>query len=244
MEKFKCVIIDDDRYAIDGLRAYINEVPNLELIKTYQNPIEALVDFATLPMIDLILLDIHMPQITGIELAKEIRSKTKKLIFTTSYTHYGYEAFEAQADGYLLKPYSLTKFTSTVSKAFAHIERKYTPPSKDQYFFVKNTNDHLRIVKVWYNDIVAVESKQNYVLIHTVHKDILTYMSLTSMAKMLSDNPDFVQFQRSFIIAKSHIDSIVGNTVKMDNSLEFTVGDLYRTAFQKFVHHKLLRTGV
>jgi len=243
MEKFKCVVIDDDRYAIDGLAAYISACPNLELIKSYENPVEALIDIPRGPLIDLVLLDIHMPQITGLQLSKEIRTNTKKLVFTTSYTQYGYEAFEAGADGYLLKPFSFEKFITTVSKVLSDVNLYSAQPEKEQYFFVKNKHESHKIVKIWYKDIVAVESQQNYILIYTTAKKILTYMSLSDIALILTKLDDFVQFQRSFIIAKSHIDSIVGNTVKMDNALEFTVGDNYRNSFRKFVQNKLLKTA-
>jgi len=242
MEKFKCIIIDDDHHAIEMLKAYIEALPNLQLVKTYDNPVQALTEIPAMPKIELILLDINMPQITGIQLSREIRSRTAKLIFTTSYSQYGYEAFESGADGYLLKPFSLIKFTATVAKVLAGISAE-THASEHQYFFVKNRNEDLKIVKVWYRDIVAVESKQNYILIHTITKKILTYMSLTEIGKALSKNIDFQQFQRSFIIAKSHIESITGNSIKMDNGLEFTVGDMYRASFQQFVRHNLLKTG-
>lgn len=243
MEKYKCIIIDDDRYAIDSLAAYINAMPNLELVKSYESPVKALVDFQDIPPVDLILLDIHMPQMTGIQLSKSIRSKTQKLIFTTSYTQYGYEAFEVEADGYLLKPFTLQKFMATVTKTLADL--KFLPPAgpeMEEYFFVKNKHEQHRLVKVWHRDIVAVESQQNYVLLHTVQKKVLTYMSLREIARTLTKYPDFVQFQRSFIIAKSHIESITGNSVRMDNGLEFTVGDVYRNSFQQFIQNKLLKT--
>ncbi|HEK21861.1 MULTISPECIES: LytR/AlgR family response regulator transcription factor [unclassified Mucilaginibacter] len=244
MEKFKCVIIDDDRYAIEGLTSYIKAVPNLELIRSYEDPIEALIAISTMPMVDLILLDIHMPKMTGLQLSKEIRAKTHKLIFTTSYTQFAYEAFEAEADGYLLKPFSLPKFAATVSKMLSNVTTGVRNYENDHFFFVKNKIEDLKIIKVWYRDIVAVESQQNYVLIHTTNKKILTYISLKEVGKMLAAFPDFVQFQRSFIIAKSHIHSITGNNIKMDNQLEFTVGDLYRSSFQRFVQYNLLKTGM
>jgi DNA-binding LytR/AlgR family response regulator len=237
MKQFKCVIIDDDRYAIEGLAAYINAVPGLELIKSYENPVEALMGINDLQSIDLIFLDIHMPQITGIQLSKEIKPKTKKLIFTTSYTQYGYDAFEVEADGYLLKPFSLQKFTSTISKVMSSIRPSSVSAEGEPYIFVKSKHEHHRIFKIWYKEIIAVESQQNY------SKKVVTYMSLSDSMKFLSAYSDFIQFQRSFIIAKSRIESILGNSIKMDNGLEFVVGDKYRISFQNFVKTRLLKTG-
>lgn len=238
---FKCIIIDDDKYAIDGLSAYVNTIPNLELVKTYQNPLEALIDINRISPLDLVLLDIHMPLITGIQLSKEIRSRTQRLIFTTAYTQYGYDAFEAEADGYLLKPFSLQKFTSLVFRVLSTLNP--TPPKLDGFFFVKNKYESHKMIKVWYEDIVAVEGQQNYIMLHLKHNKILTYMSLSDISNFLNRFPEFVQFQRSFIIAKSHIESIVGNSIKMDNGLEFVVGDKYKESFHSFLKNTLLKAG-
>jgi DNA-binding LytR/AlgR family response regulator len=237
-----CIIIDDEPYAIEGLKAYINSIPNLSVLKTYTDPLEALIDLVNSDMVDLILLDIDMPKITGIELSKEIRQKTRKLVFTTSYTQYGYLAFEAEADAYLLKPYTLTKFASTISKLFPPNEKPIVVENViDNYFFVKNKDEHLKIVKIKYDDVIAVESKQNYVMIHTVSKKVLTYMSLTEISKIFTRFNNFEQFQRSFIISKEHIDNIDGNTINMVNGIQITVGEYYRKDFTTFLSEKLIK---
>jgi DNA-binding LytR/AlgR family response regulator len=237
-----CIIIDDEAYAIEGLKAYINSIPNLSVLKTYTDPLEALIDLVNSDMVDLILLDIDMPKITGIELSKEIRQKTRKLVFTTSYTQYGYLAFEAEADAYLLKPYTLTKFASTISKLFPPNEKPIVVENViDNYFFVKNKDEHLKIVKIKYDDVIAVESKQNYVMIHTVSKKVLTYMSLTEISKIFTRFNNFEQFQRSFIISKEHIDNIDGNTINMVNGIQITVGEYYRKDFTTFLSEKLIK---
>ena len=238
----KCIIIDDEPYAIEGLKNYIGSIPNLNVIKTYTDPVQALIDLAASEMVDLILLDIDMPKITGIELSREIRQKTRKLVFTTSYTQYGYQAFEVEADAYLLKPYTLSKFAATISKLFPKDE-KFGPVGNaiDDYFFVKNKDDNLKIVKIRYDEVIAIESRQNYVLIHTPTKEILTYMSLTEISKLFKPLKKFEQFQRSFIICKNHIDLIDGNTIKMVNGLQITVGDYYKKEFTAFLSEKLIK---
>ncbi len=242
MDINKCIIIDDEPYAIEGLRAYISSIPNLSVIKSYTDPVQALIDLATADVVDLILLDIDMPKITGIELSKEIRQKTRKLVFTTSYTQYGYEAFEAEADAYLLKPYTLSKFAATITKLFPKDEKsKLDIKAPDDYFFVKNKDDNLKIVKIRYDEVVAVESKQNYVLIHTLTKKVLTYMSLTEISKIFRQFANFEQFQRSYIIGKDHIDSIDGNTIRMVNGLQITIGEYYKKDFTTFMSEKLIK---
>jgi len=244
MSIYKCIIIDDELYAIEGLKNYINAVPNLELVKFYTDPMEALMEINAGDMVDLILLDINMPKISGLELSLEIRHKTHKLVFTTSFSQYGYEAFEREADAYLLKPYTLSKFASTIAKLFPRqVEPTPTTVSTDDddFFFVKDKNEQLRIVKVRYQDVVAVESQQNYVFIHTLGRKVLTYMSLTEMGKTFQPFRNFVQFQRSFIINKDHIESINGNMIKMVNGIIITVGEHFKNDYQAFLSKNLIK---
>jgi len=244
MKKHECIIIDDEPFAVNWLTNYINSMPNLILVKSYTDPLEALIEIANGDIVDLILLDINMPKITGIDLSREIRKKTKKLIFSTAYKQYGYEAFEVEADAYLLKPYTISKFVGTLAKVFPEQrEMNNAQLSPDDFFFVKNKEEDLKIVKINYADVIAIESKQNYVQIHTLTRKVLTYMSLTEISKMLRHLQHFVQFQRSFIIGKQHIDSIDGNTIKMVNGLKITVGDYYRKDFSSFLTERLIKAG-
>ncbi|MCR8556167.1 LytTR family DNA-binding domain-containing protein [Mucilaginibacter sp. BJC16-A38] len=238
MDQYKCIIIDDEPHAIEGLKNYIAAIPSLKLEHCYTSPVDALMELSGDNKTDLILLDIDMPQISGIELSRQIRQKTNKLVFTTGHTQYGYEAFEVDADAYLLKPYSLSKFASTIAKLFpAQTETK----NAGDFFFVKNKNDHLKIVKIRFDEVVAIESKQNYVLIHTLSKQILTYMSLTEISKTFEQLPNFVQYQRSFVLNKEHIESINGNTIQMVNGVQITVGEYYRKDFTAFLSEKLVK---
>jgi len=244
MKKYKCIVIDDEQFAVDWLKNYINAIPALQLIKCYTNPLEALMEIINGDIVDLVILDINMPKITGIDLSKEIRKKTTKLIFSTAYKEYGFEAYEVEGDAYLLKPYTISKFAGTIAKIFPeHGDDKAGISSTDDFFFVKNKEEHLKIVKINYAEVVAVESKQNYVLIHTLTKKVLTYMSLTEISKILNQLQNFVQFQRSFIIGKIHIDYIDGNTIKMVTGLQITVGEYYRKDFSAFLTEKLIKTG-
>jgi len=245
MVNYNCIIIDDDNYAIEGLKRYIELIPSLNLTAFYTDPIKALMELSDAEKVDLILMDIDMPHITGIELSKTLRAKTRKLIFTTAHTQYGYEAFEVEADAYLLKPYSLNKFAATVSRLFppSGTEVVNEGTSANDYFFVKNKEENHKLIKVHFKDVVTVESKQNYIMIHTVSKQILTYMSLTEIGNILGHFPDFVKYHRSFIINRAHIESITGNMLKMSNGLQITVGENFRKEFLTFLDAKLLKAG-
>lgn len=237
-----CIIIDDDTYAIAGLERYIGLVPSLVLQQAYTDPVKALMELSCAEKTDLILMDIDMPQISGIELSRQLRQKTHKLIFTTAHTQYGYEAFELSADAYLLKPYTLAKFTATIAKLFPAPSNTPPAPAND-YFFVKSKEENHRLVKICFKDVIAVESKQNYVLIHTTGQNIMVYMSLTEVANILGQLSGFVKYHRSFIINRDHISSITGNSLKMTNGLQITVGDNFRKDFLAYLEGKLLKVG-
>lgn len=243
---YSCVVIDDETHAIEGIKKYISNVSELNLIATYTDPLVALKEIGGLEKIDVIFLDVDMPKITGIELAKEIRSLTHKLVFTTAHTKYAYDAFKADADDYLLKPYSLGQFLICINKLFPKtdlpkVEEK--PKAKDDFFFVKSREESPKLVKINYSDILMVESKRNYVLIYTKHKQVLTYMSLTEIVSILHQHSDFIQLQRGFVVKKEAIESVDGHSVKIINGIELIVGENYRKDFGVFITEKWLRTG-
>jgi len=234
---YKCIIIDDDQHAIDALGKYVELYPGLQLIGSYVDPLEALGAILKCDMVDLILLDIDMPRITGIELSKEIRHKTDKLVFTTSHTKYGYEAFKVHADDYLLKPFTLGEFMISMNKIFAD----KVDAVKIDFFFVRSKEGQGKMVNISFKDVIAVESKLNYVLIHTTAKQILTYMSLGEISKLLKSQGEFVQFHRSFIVSPSYIDSFDTKGMRMANGLELPIGEYYRKSYAEFIDKHLLR---
>jgi DNA-binding LytR/AlgR family response regulator len=240
---YKCIIVDDEPHAIDGLKRYIDGIPDLEIVRTFTDSVIALIEITSGPEVDLILLDIDMPGVSGLEIAKEVRHKTKKLVFTTAHQKYGYDAYEADADAFLLKPYSQGKFVVTFNKLFPKKKENEVAGDKANFFFIKSKEESLKLIKVRYKDVVAVESKLNYVQVHTMNGSTTTYMSLSEFSNILMQYEGFAQFQRSFIIAEEYIEHIEGNTIKMVNGTKITVGDFYKKHFQEFVGTKLLKTG-
>lgn len=237
---YRCVIIDDEPHTIEGLRKYFESIPNITLVAAFSDPYLALIEMEVLKDIDLVLMDIDMPKISGIELSKSIRTKTKKLIFTTGHTKYGYEAFKADADDYLLKPYTLGEFIIAINKVF--LTSKEDKIYDDSAFLVKNKDDGNRIVAIKYREVIAAESQLNYVTIYTKTAKVTTYMSLSEMYKVLNKGTGFLQFHRSFIISYNFIDYIDGNTIKMKNGLLLTVREYYRQRFQEFLNKNLIKS--
>jgi DNA-binding LytR/AlgR family response regulator len=236
---YRCIIIDDELHAIEGLKEYIRQTKELTLVNFYTDPVIAMQEIAYSDAVDLILLDVDMPEISGIELATSIRKKTSKLVFTTAHTKYGFEAFQVEADGYLLKPYTLAKFMSTIQALF---KPKSCVDEMETFFFIKSKEDNPKLIKVVYDEIVAIESKLNYILIHTMGKSILTYMSLTEISNKLSSERGFSQFHRSYILNTVHIESIEGNTITMTNGKKMAVGEFYRKAFNEFISKKVVKS--
>lgn len=245
-----CVIIDDEQFSIESMKKYIGLMPRLNILAIFSDPRSALDQVSSDSHIDILFMDINMPNISGLELAKALRAKTKKLIFTTAHSKYAFEAFEAEADAYLLKPYTFAKFSTTINRLFpAEMPVRYfahSGPSHadDNYFLVKNKEEDLRIVKVMYEDVIAFESAHNYIKIHLTSNKILTaYLTIKDILELLGSREGFKQFHRAFIISTDRINYIEGNTIRMNNNLTFTVGDYYRENFMSYLSTKLIKTS-
>lgn len=246
--KYTCIIIDDETHAIEGLERYIATMSELEVVKTYTEPLLALKEILKSPPVDVIFLDVDMPMISGLELAKEIRGKTQKLVFTTGHRAHAYEAFEVQADAYLLKPYSLGKFIITVNNLFPEqeVEENSAISTNSEhysdYFFVKAKLDTTKMVKIRFNDVVFVESKGHNLHISTLNGEYTTtYMSLSDISQTLFVHPQFMQPHRSYIVNENHIDSITGNRIKMTNKEEIAIGDQYRKNLNDFIQVRAVK---
>ncbi|NTD96327.1 response regulator transcription factor [Agrobacterium tumefaciens] len=235
-QMIKCIAIDDQYESIKCLEKYISDTPNMRLVTYYTDPVIALLEIRKLNKIDAIFLDIQMPQISGIELAKAIRSKTRKLIFTTSYREFALDAFEAEADAYLLKPYSYAKFALTITRLFEDELRG----SEEDFFFVKNKEENNKAVMLKYENIISFESFHNYIKIHTVSKSIIAYLTLRDVHEQLNIKSGFIQLHRGYIIAIKHIKHIEGTKITLSDDSIITVGDIYQDDFRKFIKENII----
>lgn len=238
---FRCVVIDDEQCAIDAIANYIAQLPNLSLVASFTNPIEALQRFNTLAQIDFIFLDIEMPSINGLELAASLRDKTQFLVFTTGHTAHAIKAFDLQANHYLLKPISFSKFALSIND----ILQKYpqngaliqTAKPKLQFIKADHKNSYHSIDVDAITHIIAV---RNYVVIYTKDKEeFLTHLGLTQVAELL-DPAYFIRINKSYIIAKTAIKKVEGNTVRLKNDKEIRIGTIYKAAFEVFLREHIL----
>ncbi len=224
----RCLIIDDEPLAINLLKGYLSKVSDLELVKATPDVFEAL-KIAQTESIDLIFLDIQMPELTGIQFMKILDGKSS-IILTTAYQEYALQGFEYDVVDYLLKPFSLERFMIAVNKARNKIESRRSgassPPT--DFIFVKS---EYRMIKIELKDILYLESLRDYVAIYVGKEKILTLQSLRSFEEQL--NPcSFVRVHKSYIVSIDKIKAIEKKMLIINNQY-IPIGDTYQEAFWK-----------
>ncbi|MBA2330426.1 MAG: response regulator transcription factor [Flavisolibacter sp.] len=232
----KCLIVDDEPMARDVIRRYIEKVPILKLEGECGNAIDALLFLQSQP-VDLIFLDIRMPQLSGTEFAKALRS-APKIIFTTAYKEYAMDGFDLDAVDYLLKPVAFDRFLKAITKAYPHksVELNDSPlpvesDKKNHSGFIYLKADR-KMVKVMLDDILYIESARDYLKVFTHNNSIITRQTLSSVEAMLSDN-EFIRIHRSYIVSIKKIDSFTHETVEIGKK-ELPIGKYYLNSFLKY----------
>lgn len=220
----KCVVIDDEPLALELISTYIARIPGVELVQTFEDAIAGAAYLAS-TVVDILFLDINMPDISGLELAKNLVKKPI-LIFTTAYKQFAFEGFELAALDYLLKPIDFDRFATAVKKAIDYHRYKsmdWNAQQSEESIFV---NSEYRIVKITLKDIEYIESLEDYVKIHlTGDKPV---MSLIPLKKMLEKLPadQFKRIHRSYIVPIAKVKSVQNRKMKLSN-IELPVGDSY-----------------
>ena len=210
-KKINCIIVDDEPTAREILQLYVSKIPDLQLMGVCKNAIEA-IDALQSHAVDLIFLDIKMPDISGISLAETIRNKAK-IIFTTAYREYAMDGFDLQAVDYLLKPISLERFVQAIQKYRQESAVKLPPTqvSDEDFFFVRSDR---KMVRIPLNEIKYIESLSDYVKIHLNKEIILTREPIFTIEEKLSSKK-FLRIHRSFIVALSQISSYTKEGVEL-----------------------------
>ncbi|MFY0630676.1 MAG: response regulator transcription factor [Flavobacteriaceae bacterium] len=215
-EKVKCIVVDDEPVAREIIRSFIAKVGNIELVATCKNASEAL-DVLNKQQIDLLFLDINMPEISGLSLAKSIHHKIK-VIFTTAYREYAVEGFDLQVVDYLLKPISFDRFLKAVQKYFDLHASKETSikhlevEEKNDFIFVRSDR---KMVKVRFDDILYVESLSDYVKIYSKEGPVVTRETISNVESKLP-NRKFLRTHRSYIVSIQRISSYTNEYVELD----------------------------
>jgi len=226
----KCIIVDDEPAAIRLLEKYVAKVSFLHLDNTFTKPLEALA-YLEKNTIDLVFLDIQMPEITGIQLSK-IMTRNTDVIFTTAYSEFALESYNVSAVDYLLKPIEFERFYKAVSKLQEVALRSSSDvrqnQKEDDFFFFK-TDGKNKFAKVFLKDILFVEGLKNYVSVQLKNEQIITYNTLKNLRENLPET-QFFQIHKSFIISLKHIDKIDNDSVWI-GTRQLPIGNTYRKAF-------------
>lgn len=238
----KCLIVDDEQHAIDILIHYVKNTPFLELVAATTSPVEALAIIAT-HKVDLIFLDIQMPVMSGIDLAKNIQGKSR-IILTTAYSEFAAEGFDLEVLDYLLKPIPLPRFLKAVHRALNVITTSTIPiPNEEQigddYFFVK-TEFKGKMLKINLKDIDYIEGMKNYVAIHHAGQKTMALLNMKDLEERLPKK-HFMRIHKSFIVAVNKIAAIEGNQVVIKNvRADILVGETYKAAFLELMKDKII----
>lgn len=211
MRKIKCIITDDEPLARKGLREYVNQVGFLTLVGECEDAIQ-LNNLLKEQDADLLLLDIEMPYLSGIEFLNGI-TNPPQVIFTTAYERYALKGYELNVTDYLLKPITFERFLQAVNKVYYNIEKEQRIAA-DDHIFVR-TDGLLK--RIGLSDILFVEGMENYVIIHTANSKEVVRNTLKKIAELLPAGV-FLQVHRSYIININKIDSIEGNMINIDNT--------------------------
>lgn len=230
----RCLIVDDEPPAREIIRRYIEQVPTLELACECGNAMQALVQLQQ-QKVDLIFLDIRMPQLKGNDFLKTLKNPPK-IIFTTAFPEYAVEGYELDIVDYLMKPILFERFLKAVNKAFPNGANNSTVTNvvdeNKSVAFIYLRADR-KMVKVMLPDILYIESMKDYIKVITINGTIVTKQSISSMEEMLPEK-SFARVHRSFIISLFHIRSFTSELIEIGNTA-IPIGKLYRNGVLKIL---------
>ncbi len=228
----RCLIVDDEPPAREIIRRYIEQVPALQLAGECGNAVQA---FTLLQQqsIDLLFLDIRMPQLNGNDFLKALKNPPK-VIFTTAYAEYALEGYDLDVIDYLMKPIPFDRFLKSVNKAYQQtIQKNEVSAAVDE----KKTDSFVyfradrKMVKIMLQDILYIESMKDYIKVFTKNGTIITKQSISSVESMLPEK-EFIRTHRSFIVASRHIRSFTSELIEINNA-EIPIGKLFRNTVMK-----------
>jgi len=229
--KTKCIVIDDEPLARDLMRSHISKLENFEIVAECGDAMKALQELRD-HKVDLMFMDIQMPQITGIEFLKILKNPPK-VIITTAYRNYALDGFALDVVDYLLKPITFERFLKSVNKYYevSHEEVQNTSrvseviQSDEAFIYVK---ENKRVIKVNLNEILYIEGLSEYVQIYTDRKKIITKTSMTNLEDKLPTE-GFLRIHKSFIVSKSRIEAFTASTIEVPGK-HIPIGRSYKNS--------------
>ncbi len=204
----RVLIVDDEPVARAGMLEYVKEAPFLHVVGQCSHAAEA-AEVLTREPVDLLLLDIQMPRLSGVEWLKTL-SQPPMVIFTTAYGEYALEGYALDVIDYLVKPIPFARFLKAVQKAYDYHQLKANPDAQSpEFIFVKSNG---KFERVYFRDLLYVEAMQNYVVLHLPGQKLMVYMTLSGIESALPAK-DFLKVHKSFIVAMAHVQAIENNEI-------------------------------
>ncbi|RDC55379.1 DNA-binding response regulator [Pedobacter chinensis] len=244
IKTLSCIIVDDEAFSIELLSDRISSFKNLKIVKTFTNPLEALAEIGSATEIDILFIDIDMPDLSGLNLAEKVRHKVKYIIFTTAYPQFALEAFGVKAYDYLLKPIDNLKFIESIGRLITLANDSVsTANKKDDFIFIKGDLKG-KYIKLMPEEIVLIYTRSHMVFIETTKGQFKTNDTIRNVeSKLLPSDKRFLRVHQSNIINVDKILKIEGNTIYLDYKWEVPIGENYKKIVMEFVKEKLLNPG-
>ncbi|KQR67716.1 LytTR family DNA-binding domain-containing protein [Pedobacter sp. Leaf176] len=238
-----CIAIDDDLISLEGLNSYLSVLPDLQLIKSFTDPIRALTDISDSDKVDIIFMDIEMPTLSGIELATLLRQKTKHLIFTTAHSKYALDAFGVNADAYLLKPYTMLHFTETINNLYPN-EKSNIIPAESDFLSVLLHDEPEKLANVAYDNLIVMEQINDMVCFRVLNHNYISFkVNFRKMLSLLRNHTLFIQVNTNAIISKLHIKSFSGDQIVLTDGISVHLANKYKESFLSFLKENLLKNN-
>jgi len=236
--KTKCLIVDDEPLAIKVIESHISKIPSLEIVGTCRNAVEAF-DILLKKKVDLIFLDVEMPEISGIDLLKSLK-KSLAIIFTTAYRDFALDAYELDAIDYLLKPIPFERFFKSISKYYQWkgegievIGKRAEDQPDEPFIYVRSDR---KVIKIYLRDILFIESLKDYVKIHLENEVIITKEKISNLEEKLPD-AEFIRTHRSFLISVRSIKAFTAEIIELKNH-EIPIGRTYKNSVLSFLGYQ------
>lgn len=230
MDKYTCIIIEDEPLALEKTADFVNKVPFLNLSATFDNALDGLA-YLNSNNVDLLFLDINMDELSGIELL-EISNISSQVIITTAYQEYALKGYELRITDYLLKPFTFNRFLQAVNKAQEHLSKR-VPEKQPDYIFIKTEN---RLEKVMINDILYIEGMRDYLRIHTTAKKIMTLQNFNELEQLIPAHL-VCRVHKSYMVAINKIESVERSRIKIADQM-IPVSETYKEAFLQLINSK------